>query len=77
LTGNRCKFSHDKEVERKVSKANVYTDTREKKDEKATDTMDKWDEEKLRKVVSSKTGNPKTTTDVSPHLDIGLNWCPW
>ncbi|KAH8080549.1 putative cytoplasm protein [Filobasidium floriforme] len=62
--GNRCKFSHDKEVERKVSKANVYTDTREKKDEKATDTMDKWDEEKLRKVVSSKTGNPKTTTDI-------------
>lgn len=26
--------------------------------------MDKWDEEKLRQVVSSK-GNPRTTTDVS------------
>lgn len=26
--------------------------------------MDKWDEEKLRSVVLSKQGNPKTTTDV-------------
>jgi hypothetical protein len=31
-----------------------------------TDTMDQWDEEKLRKVVLSKAGNPRTTTDVSP-----------
>lgn len=29
-----------------------------------TDTMDKWDEEKLRSVVLSKAGNPRTTTDV-------------
>lgn len=29
------------------------------------DTMDKWDEEKLRTVVLSKTGNPRTTTDAS------------
>lgn len=65
-TGTRCKFSHDKGVERKVDKANVYQDTREKEEGgKATDTMDKWDEEKLRSVVNSKTGNPKTTTDVS------------
>jgi hypothetical protein len=28
------------------------------------DTMDKWDEEKLRSVVTSKGGNPRTTTDV-------------
>jgi hypothetical protein len=26
--------------------------------------MDKWDEEKLRKVVLSKAGNPRTTTDI-------------
>lgn len=26
--------------------------------------MDTWDDEKLRKVVSSKSGNPRTTTDV-------------
>lgn len=29
-----------------------------------SDTMDKWDEEKLRNVVLSKTGNPRTTTDI-------------
>lgn len=28
------------------------------------DTMDKWDEAKLREVVTSKRGNPRTTTDV-------------
>ena len=27
--------------------------------------MDKWDEAKLREVVISKAGNPRTTTDVS------------
>jgi hypothetical protein len=26
--------------------------------------MDKWDEEKLRNVVTSKAGNPRTTTDI-------------
>jgi hypothetical protein len=30
----------------------------------ATDTMDKWDEEKLRSVILSKHGNPRTTTEV-------------
>lgn len=29
-----------------------------------TDTMDKWDEEKLRSVILSKHGNPRTTTEV-------------
>ena len=32
--------------------------------------MDQWDEEKLRTVVMSKHGNPKTTTDVSPIGDV-------
>ncbi|TRM64499.1 hypothetical protein BD626DRAFT_492036 [Schizophyllum amplum] len=59
--GNKCKFSHNKDVERKVDKKNLYEDTREDKQE---DTMDKWDEEKLRNVVLSKTGNPRTTTDI-------------
>lgn len=36
-----------------------------------TDTMEKWDEEKLRSVVLSKTGNPKTTTDVSVSCGVG------
>jgi hypothetical protein len=38
----------------------VFTDTRY-----VADTMDKWDEEKLRSVIMSKHGNPRTTTDVS------------
>ncbi|KAK0194086.1 hypothetical protein F5146DRAFT_1134859 [Armillaria mellea] len=59
--GSKCKFSHDVNVGRKVEKKNLYEDTRE---EKLKDTMDTWDEEKLRSVVLSKTGNPRTTTDI-------------
>ncbi|KAJ7067300.1 hypothetical protein C8F01DRAFT_1120920 [Mycena amicta] len=59
--GNKCKFSHDRDVERKVEKKNLYEDSRE---EKMADTMDKWDQEKLQQVVMSKTGNPRTTTDI-------------
>ncbi|KIL58203.1 hypothetical protein M378DRAFT_15708 [Amanita muscaria Koide BX008] len=59
--GNKCKFSHDVNVGRKVEKRNLYEDTRE---DKENDTMENWDEEELRKVVLSKHGNPKTTTDI-------------
>ncbi|KAF9484852.1 hypothetical protein BDN70DRAFT_872120 [Pholiota conissans] len=59
--GNKCKFSHDLNVGRKVEKKNLYADSRE---EKMEDTMDKWDEEKLRSVVLSKAGNPRTQTDI-------------
>ncbi|TFY66361.1 hypothetical protein EVG20_g4729 [Dentipellis fragilis] len=59
--GTKCKFSHDLDVGRKVEKKNLYEDARE---EKLNDTMDKWDEEKLRNVVLSKAGNPRTTTDI-------------
>lgn len=58
--GNKCKFSHDPNVGRKDMKKDLYTDARTEKEE---DTMDSWDEEKLRKVILSKHGNPKTTTD--------------
>ncbi|KAK0512319.1 hypothetical protein JMJ35_005447 [Cladonia borealis] len=62
--GKKCKFSHDLAVERKGEKKNLYQDTREGDDEaKKKDEMDNWDEEKLREVVLSKHGNPKTTTD--------------
>ncbi|KAF1975110.1 hypothetical protein BU23DRAFT_552936 [Bimuria novae-zelandiae CBS 107.79] len=62
--GRKCKFSHDLAVERKTEKRSLYTDSREvEKEEKEKDKMDDWDEEKLRKVVMSKHGNPKTTTD--------------
>ncbi|KAF8134899.1 hypothetical protein EV363DRAFT_1556516 [Boletus edulis] len=59
--GSKCRFSHDLNVGRKVEKKNLYEDSRE---EKIKDTMENWDEEKLRSVVSSKHGNPRTTTDI-------------
>lgn len=62
--GRKCKFSHDLDIERKAAKKDLYTDSREsKEEEKKADTMDTWDEEKLRSVVVSKHGNPRTTTD--------------
>lgn len=62
--GRKCKFSHDLSVERKGEKKDLYQDTRGEKDElKKKDDMVDWDEEKLRQVVLSKHGNPKTTTD--------------
>jgi hypothetical protein len=66
--GKKCKFSHDLDVGRKTEKKSLYTDTREgedegQEDEKKKDDMADWDEEKLRQVVMSKHGNPKTTTD--------------
>lgn len=64
--GKKCKFSHDLAVERKGEKRSLYTDTRDGDDadeEKRKDDMVNWDEEKLRSVVLSKHGNPRTTTD--------------
>lgn len=60
--GSKCKFSHNLEADRKTTKKDMYTDVRDK--EKESDTMDTWDEAKLRNVVLSKSGNPKTTTDI-------------
>ncbi|KAL2438310.1 Translation machinery-associated protein 46 [Exophiala dermatitidis] len=62
--GKKCKFSHDLDVGKKVQKKDLYQDTRDKEaEDKEKDKMDDWDEEKLRKVVLSKHGNPRTTTD--------------
>ncbi|KAL9597924.1 MAG: hypothetical protein Q9219_004814 [cf. Caloplaca sp. 3 TL-2023] len=68
--GKKCKFSHDPAVERKGEKRNLYQDTREKAAEdeeeeqrRKKDDMADWDEDKLRQVVRSKHGNPKTTTE--------------
>jgi len=58
--GSKCKFSHDPNVGRKDVKKDLYTDARA---EKEADNMEDWDEEKLRSVILSKHGNPKTTTD--------------
>ncbi|RAH65433.1 translation machinery-associated protein TMA46 [Aspergillus aculeatinus CBS 121060] len=65
--GRKCKFSHDLSLERKAAKRDLYTDSRDVKsaeeEAKKKDNMEDWDEEKLRKVVMSKHGNPRTTTD--------------
>jgi len=66
--GKKCKFSHDLAIERKTEKRSLYTDNRdqekeEEEERRKKDNMDDWDEEKLRQVVLSKHGNPKTTTD--------------
>lgn len=59
--GSKCKFSHDLNIERKAVKKDLYSDDRKEED---ADTMDTWDDEKLAKVILSKHGNPKTTTDI-------------
>ncbi|KAL1972910.1 hypothetical protein VTN31DRAFT_6452 [Thermomyces dupontii] len=64
--GKKCKFSHDLSVERKSEKKDIYSDSRDAQQQdidKKNDTMDNWDEAKLRNVVLSKHGNPRTTTD--------------
>ncbi|KAM0257154.1 hypothetical protein ACHAQJ_004515 [Trichoderma viride] len=62
--GKKCKFAHDLSLERKTEKRNLYTDGRQEEDEvKKVETSADWDEEKLRKVVLSKKGNQKTSTD--------------
>ncbi|EHK45394.1 uncharacterized protein TrAtP1_003691 [Trichoderma atroviride] len=62
--GKKCKFAHDLSIERKTEKKNLYTDVRQEEDDKKkVETSADWDEEQLRKVVLSKKGNQKTSTD--------------
>ncbi|PSN43922.1 Zinc finger CCCH domain-containing protein 15, partial [Blattella germanica] len=49
--GDRCKFSHDLALERKAEKRSVYCDMRDEEE-----TMENWDEEKLKEVVEKKHG---------------------
>lgn len=58
--GARCKFAHDLSVERKGEKRDLYSDER---DNKEGDTMDNWDEEKLQRVILTKHGKARNTTD--------------
>lgn len=62
--GKKCKFSHDLAVERKTLKKDLYSDDRPTDENKKEETMEDWDEDKLRDVIKSKHGNPKTTTDI-------------
>ena len=60
--GDKCKFSHDPNIDRKSAKINLYADARE---EKEKDTMDSWDQDKLEEVVVKKHGpGIRTTTEI-------------
>ena len=68
--GDKCKFSHDMDIERKAAKKNIYEGKHpfffvskiplfiflllDERDEKGEDTIEKWDDEKLANVVDSK-----------------------
>eukprot|EP01130_Rhizamoeba_saxonica_P018522 TRINITY_DN92_c0_g1_i1.p1 TRINITY_DN92_c0_g1~~TRINITY_DN92_c0_g1_i1.p1 ORF type:complete len:366 (-),score=116.98 TRINITY_DN92_c0_g1_i1:87-1184(-) len=54
--GKSCKFSHDRNVDRKVKKADVFQDQRDLKEE----TMEEWDEDTLRSVVNQKQNMPRS-----------------
>jgi len=55
--GDKCKFSHDPDVEKKAVKRNIYDAAPDDDDE---ENMDEWDEEKLAEVVAKKHGAEKT-----------------
>ncbi|KAK9812446.1 hypothetical protein WJX73_000378 [Symbiochloris irregularis] len=54
--GFKCKFSHDKNIERKTQKIDIFSDKREAGQEEG---MDDWDQEKLESVVNQKHGAEK------------------
>merc|ERR1712018_371565 len=59
--GDKCKFSHDPDVERKSAKRSIYATDPNQEDE----NMDDWDEDKLKEVVGKKHGAEKTNeTDI-------------
>jgi len=60
--GDKCKFSHDPDVERKAAKRNIY----EAEPEEEEDAMDDWDDDKLAEVVAKKHGAEKLSnaTDI-------------
>ncbi|KAI8378033.1 uncharacterized protein BYT42DRAFT_572486 [Radiomyces spectabilis] len=63
--GSKCKFSHDLNIERKAQKKDLYTDSRQ---EKQQDTMETWDQEKLEEVVKSKAGKQPPTDIVCKYF---------
>lgn len=59
--GDKCKFSHDLTLERKAEKRSMYHDMRD-----SEETMEDWDEEKLKEVVEKKQAedDKRPTTDI-------------
>ncbi|XP_060879905.1 zinc finger CCCH domain-containing protein 15 homolog [Metopolophium dirhodum] len=62
--GSKCKFSHDLATEKKAEKRSMYVDLR---DGEENDTMENWDEDKLKEVVDKKHGE---TDKKHPSTDI-------
>jgi Zinc finger C-x8-C-x5-C-x3-H type (and similar) len=66
--GDKCKFSHDLNIERKSAKIDFYLDARDSSkplEEEEDASMEYWDQEKLESVVTKKHGpGVKTTTDI-------------
>ncbi|ORX47357.1 hypothetical protein BCR36DRAFT_584866 [Piromyces finnis] len=68
--GNRCKFSHDLNIERKTEKIDLYTDYRgnsgKNKKGKDDETMENWDQSKLESVIDKKFGkdNSQKPTEI-------------
>jgi len=69
--GDKCKYSHNLEIERKSERLDIYVDRREigkmeqeveEKFLKENDTIDKWDQNKLELVVTSKHATENTPT---------------
>lgn len=72
--GDKCKFSHDLNIERKSEKRNIYEDTREQ------DTMENWDDQKLEDVVNKKHGEDnvrKNQTQIVRELNILMKSGPY
>ncbi|EDO42913.1 predicted protein, partial [Nematostella vectensis] len=59
--GDKCKFSHDLNMERKGEKRSLYVDQRDAEDDLKNDTMDKWDQQKLEEVIEKKHGAKEKT----------------
>lgn len=58
--GKQCKFSHDLDIERtQRNKRNLYTGG-----DRETDTMDKWDQEKLETVVGQREKTNPNATEI-------------
>jgi len=75
--GDRCKFSHDLTIERKAEKRSLYVDMRDDDDE--NDTMENWDEDKLKEVIEKKhgAGSKMPTTDIVLKSFIYLETCQY
>ncbi|XP_013782388.1 zinc finger CCCH domain-containing protein 15-like [Limulus polyphemus] len=69
--GDKCKFSHDVSIERKSEKKNIYFDVRDE------DSMENWDEAKLKEVVETKHGEADKKKPPTNIVSYGWFWdCP-